>query len=201
MTNSNLVNVSRVAAPGHSSHRGQVAAVAAHHFDDEEPTLGSGRRLPDPVADFGDLVEGGVAAEREVRARNVVADGGGQHDHRDLELGVLGSTLGQQERGMVGLKPTDHQQSVNVLLSQLLRHLFVLPGRKGSLRAELCSAGVSPSVDGFPSQRMDVAGLEALDSVADPERIVTGDDAVSDKRPDGWNEQSRLLRSAVLVLE
>ena len=36
-----FVDVGRVAASGQAGHRGQVAAVAAHHLDDEHATLGT----------------------------------------------------------------------------------------------------------------------------------------------------------------
>ncbi len=112
------MNIRGVAAASQSGHRGQIAAVAAHYFDDEEPPLGSGGRLPNPVANLSDLVERGVAAEGELRAGDVVADRRGQDDDGDVEFRELGPVFGHQEGGVVGLKATDEEETVNVLLRQ-----------------------------------------------------------------------------------
>ena len=81
-----LVDVGVVSPACDAGHGGKVAAVAPHHLKNENSSLSSGRRLSDPVTDFRDLVEGGVGPQAEVGARHVVADGGGQHHDRDLEL-------------------------------------------------------------------------------------------------------------------
>ena len=146
------MDVSRVTSAGQTCHGCQVSAVAAHDLDDEDPTLRSGRRLADPVADLGDLVQSGVAPEREVGAGNVVADGGRQDDDRDSEFGKLISVLGHEECRVEGLEPPYEQKSVNVFVRESLRHSFEFSVGKSSFRSKSCSAGVSPSVDGFPGE-------------------------------------------------
>jgi hypothetical protein len=93
----------------------------------------------------------------------------------------LGAVFRHQERGVVGLEPANEQQPVDVVLDERLFDSGKLSGRKSSFRAEFGPAGVRPSVDVLPRERSDVAGFESLDSVVDPERIVSGDDAVPDE--------------------
>ena len=53
------------------------AAQNSHEtYEDKNSSFCSGSRLPDPLANFGDLVERGVGSEAEVGAGNVVADRG-----------------------------------------------------------------------------------------------------------------------------
>jgi hypothetical protein len=61
---------------------------------------------------------------------------------------------------------------------------FKFTDGKNPFRAQVCSAAVSPSVDGLPSEWVDVTGFEANDAVVDAERKVSGDDAVPDEGPD-----------------
>jgi hypothetical protein len=77
--------------------------------------------LPDPVADLGDLVESSVGPETEVGTRNVVADGGRKNDDRNPEFRILVPVLGQQEGGVEGLEPAQHQDAADLVVSQLRR--------------------------------------------------------------------------------
>jgi len=86
---------------------------------------------------------------------------------------------------VVRLEATDEQQTVDVLLCEVLRDAFELASGEGALCAELGPAGWRPSVDALPGERSDVPGFESLDPVVDPIGIVAGDDAVSDERSDG----------------
>ena len=65
--------------------RGQPAAVPAHHLvDDQHPRVG--RMLGDDVAgEQGALLGGGPRAERLLDRHDVVVDGLGQADHRQLD--------------------------------------------------------------------------------------------------------------------
>lgn len=60
-------------------------------------------RLPDPVADLWDFIESRVGPEGELSAGDVVADGGGDHDHGDAELGVLVPGLVQLQGSLIAL--------------------------------------------------------------------------------------------------
>ena len=93
-------------------------------FNISHPPLGAGRRLPDPVADLRDLVEGSVRAEAEVRPRHVVGDGGRQHDHGDAELLVLVPGLRQLKDRVEGLEAADEEDAMDVVLAQGRGDLF-----------------------------------------------------------------------------
>ena len=74
------------------------------------------RRRPRPrcvaVATYlHDGVEGGVGADGEVSARDVVADGGGQHAERHAELHVVSSQLVQLQHALKGLARGTHVRS------------------------------------------------------------------------------------------
>lgn len=125
-----FVDVGRVGAGSQAGHGGQVPAVPSHRLHDEHPALGPRRRLFDPVAglrggegersvrsfgfaqtDFrwrgaygGDGVEGGVGADAEVRAGDVVGDGGGDDHHGNAHLFILLSGLDQLQASHVGLQ-------------------------------------------------------------------------------------------------
>ena len=178
--------VSHVASSGKSGHGCQVSAVSSHDLDDENSTLRSGGRLPDPVADFGDLVESGVTAKGEIGAGDVVADGGRQDDDRDPEFRKFVPIFGHEEGCVERLEPSDEQKAVDVFIRQRLRNSCIFSDGKRSLCSEYSSAGVSPSVDGFPGERFDFSGLETFNSVVDSERVMSGDDAVPHERTDSW---------------
>ena len=156
---------------------------ASRAHQDEDPSLGSGRRLSDPVADLRDLVEGRVGSEAEVGARNVVADRRRENDDRDLELRILVPVLHEQEGRVEGLEPPEHQDAADLLLPDLLGHQVELPGRQGSLRSELGSSDGGPSVDGSPRQLEDLSFEETLESVGDTDRIVSAQNAVPYEGP------------------
>lgn len=123
-----LKDVGCVRASSQASHGGQVAAVASHRLHDEDAALRPRRRLFDPVAGLrrpekrwrrsaahkpsegqrgtygGDGVEGRVGADAEVRAGDVVGDGGGDDHHGDTHLFVLLPGLNQLQTSHVGLR-------------------------------------------------------------------------------------------------
>lgn len=51
-----------------------------------------------------DGVQGGVRAQAQVCARDIVANGGGQYANRDAELLVVATRLGKRGRALEGLK-------------------------------------------------------------------------------------------------
>ncbi len=93
--------------------------MVAHHFDDEDSPFSSGRRLPDSVANSGDLVESRVRPEAELGPGHVVADRCRNDDHRNLKFGKLvpvpGKCDDRSERG----EPADDQEAVDVVSLQL----------------------------------------------------------------------------------
>ena len=103
----------------HSSQGCQVAAVVSHDLDDEDPALGSGRRLPDLVADQRDLVQRGVRSETEFGSGHVIADRRRTDDHRDLEFGKLAPVFRERDNGTEGHEAPDEHQAVDVVLFQL----------------------------------------------------------------------------------
>lgn len=124
-----LENVGCVCACSQASHRGQVAAVSAHRLHNEDAALGPSSRLFDPVAGlweakeiwvlfsrlvqlrvvpcegahWGDSVEGSVGADAEVRARDVVGDGGRDDHNGNAHLLVFLSCLDQLKASNVSL--------------------------------------------------------------------------------------------------
>jgi hypothetical protein len=78
-----------------TSHGRKVPTVSSHNFNDEDAPFGAGRGLADPVTDLGDFVERGIGAEREIGSGNVVGNGGGKNDNRNLEFGEFASILRQ----------------------------------------------------------------------------------------------------------
>ena len=64
------------------------------------------------TTDLNNLVECSVAAQAEIRARDVVADGGWNDHHGDAELWVLAPGLVHLHQAMVGLEPAHQQQRV-----------------------------------------------------------------------------------------
>ena len=79
-----FVQVDAFRAGGQAAHHGQIAALAAHHFDDVTAALRDGGLL-DLVHRFDDLVQRRVRANAQIRAGQVVVDRGGQADDRDVE--------------------------------------------------------------------------------------------------------------------
>ena len=76
-------------------HGGKVSTVPSHYFNDEDSSIGASRGLADPIADLGDFVERGIGAEREIGSGDVVGNGRGKNDNRDLEFGEFSSVLRQ----------------------------------------------------------------------------------------------------------
>ena len=64
------------------------------------------------LAHLCNLVDGGVTAEREAGAGNVVTDGGRDTGHRYTQLRVVGPRVTQLQQRQVRLEPADHQQSL-----------------------------------------------------------------------------------------
>ena len=93
--------------------------MVAHHFDDEDSPFCSGRRLPDSVANSGDLVESRVRPETELGPGHVVADRCRNDYYRNLKFGkfvpVPGKGDDRSERG----EPADEQEAVDVVSLQL----------------------------------------------------------------------------------
>ena len=124
-----------VRAAGDRAHERQIAAVAAHHLDDERAPVGLGRRA-DRVDRLGDAVQRGVRADGHVRADHVVVDG--SHQPGDVESGVCLSLLGSDpprldEFGHIGgpghaqvtgprqrAVTTDDDQPVDAALDEIL---------------------------------------------------------------------------------
>ena len=70
----------------------------------------------DLVHRLHDAVQGRVRADAELRAGQVVVDGGRQADHRDIE-GREVRTIGQHiEGGLIGIPTPDHEQCINVMI-------------------------------------------------------------------------------------
>ena len=76
-------------AAGDARVQGDPAGVPAHHLDDQDAVVGLGRRVQ-PVDGLGGDVDGGVEAEREVGAGQVVVDGLRDADDVDAQVGELG---------------------------------------------------------------------------------------------------------------
>src|SRR5664279_299321 len=80
-----LGNDDRLGSSRDSRHEREVPAVAAHDLDEERPLVGGGRDLQ-AVDRFERDVEGRVDADRDVRARQVVVDRGGDAHNREPGL-------------------------------------------------------------------------------------------------------------------
>ena len=76
-----------VRAGRQAAHQGQIAAVAAHHLDDEGALVARGRAL-DRVDCLDDSVQRGVGADRHVGAEHVVVDRADQPDQSEVPMGV-----------------------------------------------------------------------------------------------------------------
>lgn len=118
-----LKDVCRVSPSSQTSHGSQVAAVPTHSLNNEHTALGPCCRLLDSVTglqerniaeinlvnsflyicvyvycwgtDRSDGVEGGVSANAEVRAGDIVGDGGGDNHHGNAHLFIFLSGLNQ----------------------------------------------------------------------------------------------------------
>ncbi len=75
----------RVGAGGDRAHQREVAAVPAHHLDDEGALVARGRAA-DGVNRLGDAVERRVGADGHVGAGGVVVDRADQADHRQPRM-------------------------------------------------------------------------------------------------------------------
>ena len=176
-----LVHVDLLGPGGEPAQQREVAAAAAHHLDHEAALRGDGRGL-DLVHRAHDVVEGGVAADRQLRGGQVVVDRGGQADHRQVEGGealALGVQLGDRR---VARPAPDHQDAVELVLLDLAGDLVELAvGGLAPVRAELGPAAARPAVDAHP------AHLEKSPSTRPRKPLRT---------PRTWWPRSRVRRSA-----
>jgi len=95
---------------GDPRHEGEVAAVAAHHLDEERPAVGGGGGL-EAVDGLQGHVEGSVHPNRDLRAGEVVVDRGRHADDGEPHPGELVSAG-------LGAVPSDHDQGLDPLPSE-----------------------------------------------------------------------------------
>ena len=143
----------------------QEARVAPHHLHEEDAVVAVGG-VADLVHALHDGVEGGVVADGGVRPVEVVVDGAGQADDRDVVLAGEGLGPGQ------GAVPSDHHQGVDA------EFLDVLEGLGAPLRgAELVAAGgledgtaaLDGVADAGAGELLDVAHDQTLPAAVDAE--------------------------------
>ena len=114
-----------VCAAGQRAHQGQVAAVAAHHLDDEAALMAD-RGAADLIERGRDAVQRGVRADGHVGAVEIVVDGANQPDDAQVRVAFREfgrhcaglDQLSQQRRpflpeqvgaGQAAIAPDDHQ--------------------------------------------------------------------------------------------
>ena len=135
--------------------QGDVAGVATHHFDDEEPVMRI-RSVPDLV----DRLHGGVHCRIEtngkIRSGNVFIDGARDPDAGDVEF--IGKYLGTVE----GAVAADHDQSVDPALAQI--GIGLLPSFR---RPELLGTGGLQDRSTPLDDVGHTAGIHRLDIVFD----------------------------------
>ena len=110
--------------------------LTPHGLHNEDSPLGSLGRLADPVADLRDLVESRVRADGEVCARDVVGDGGREDHHGNPELLELLASLGELEDCLECLESSNHDETLNLVLRQLVSTGLVVVGGQSPLGAE-----------------------------------------------------------------
>ena len=87
-----FVDIHPLGAGRQPAHQSQVAARPAHHLDNEDAAL-SDSRIFDLIHRFDDIIQGGIGADAQLGAGQVVIDRGRQADDRDIEGRVIVACL------------------------------------------------------------------------------------------------------------
>src|SRR5690606_6440635 len=90
---------------------GEIAAVAAHDLHHRNPVVGAAG-VAQPVDGFHRHVQGGIKADGELGAGNVVVDGAGNADAGKAHFG-------QAHGAHVGAVAANHHQGVDAVLLQV----------------------------------------------------------------------------------
>ena len=133
----------------------EVAAPPPHHLDDVAALFGDGGLL-DLVHDRHDVVEGGVGADAQLGAREVVVDGRRQADDRDVEGREVRPLLEQPVRARVRLPAADDEQPVDGRAARSCarwRRSRARPARRATCPARRRPSAPSRSRSSSPSRR------------------------------------------------
>ena len=168
-----------VGAAGDRAHQREIAAVPAHHLDDEA-ALVAGRGAGDGVDGLDDPVQRRVGTDRHVGADHVVVDRtdqSGDHQRRVPVGGGLVDRAGRQQLGDQG-RPflaqqvgaaqaavaTDDDQPVDALEQQVVHRLappVAFPEFQRPGGADHGAAAVQDAADVVPADRPDpVAAID-----------------------------------------
>ncbi len=185
-----------------AAHQGEVAAVSAHHLDDER-ALVARRRALQSVDRLGDAVQRRVGTDRHVRAEHVVVDRADETDHREIVVGVgpcpVDRTLGDElveQLGPFGAElggpaeaaiTADHDERVDVALDE------VAGGAPSALASpEVGAAGCPQNRPALVQDPPDIrrrhrtdaiaAVDQALQALVDTEHLESGGEAAADDR-------------------
>lgn len=176
-----FVEVDAFGSGGEAAHEGEVAARAAHDFDDEAATCGD-CGLFDFIDDFDDVVEGGVGSNAEFGSGEVVVDGGGEADDGDVEGGEVFAFGVESVGGLIACPAADHEDALDaVIFDGAGDGVEVATAGDFAAGAEFCAAHGGPSADAHPVHVDDGAVDESLESVANAEHGVSS----VESEPDG----------------
>ena len=147
-----LVDVHVLRAARQGAHESQVAAAAPHRLGDEA-ALGGGRALLDAVDRPRRVVDRRVRTDRELAARQVVVDRGGDEQDRDLERRVAVLLRCDRVNAQVGVHAADDEEGIDlVAFDGAAQRVELLDRRNVALRAELGTALESPAFHVGPAQ-------------------------------------------------
>jgi hypothetical protein len=114
--------VDPLGAVGQASHQREVAQVVAHHLDDKAPARGH-RGLLDLVDVGDDAVQRCVAANGQLRPRQVIIDRHRQADDRQVQRPGTGGGRSAARAPRRTRSTTSHQQPVDVMPGEVLGDL------------------------------------------------------------------------------
>ena len=172
-----LVDVHVLRAARQGTHESQVAAAATHRLGDEA-ALGGRRALLDAVDRPRRVVDRRVRADRELAARQVVVNRGGDEQHRDLERRVAVLLRGDRVDAQVGVHAADNQEGVDlVALDGATQRVELLDRRNVALRPKLCATLEGPAFHVGPAQFTHAVIRQAAPRAVDTEHRPAARDA------------------------
>jgi len=170
-------------ADGERTERSNVPALSAGRLDDKDAVPAGRGRLLDGVAGVDEGVERRVGAERELSQRDIVGDGRREMDHRDVERGVVGPGLLEDDERVVGLETADEEEAVERVLLELERDVAEVDVGQRPVGAELGATARRPAIDSEPVELAHIVLEQAVEAVVDGDGRVAARQAVADGLP------------------